>query len=91
MEERLSKLDSMARKVVSGNPEELRHVQDKQAEITELWKKLKIKAANRKAQLENAFFLQTFLAESRDLVCALKWDMSMCKSVHKTPQPTRYM
>ena len=27
-----------------------------------------VKAANRKAQLDNAFKLQTFLADSRDLV-----------------------
>ncbi len=68
VEERLSKLDAMAQKVVAGNPQESRQVQGKEAEITDLWKKLKTKAANRKAQLDNAFLLQTFLADSRDLV-----------------------
>lgn len=72
MEERLSKLDSMAKKVVAGSPQESRQVQAQQAEITDLWKKLKAKAANRKAQLDNAFLLQTFLAESRELVSVRK-------------------
>ena len=42
VEERLSKLSEMARRVVASNPNEARQVQTQQAEINELWEKLKV-------------------------------------------------
>ena len=68
MEERLSKLRGMARKVVSRNPQEGRGVEGRQSEIASLWERLKVKASERKTALDHAHQLQTFLADSRDLV-----------------------
>ena len=42
VEERLSRLNTMVRKVVTANPKETRQVQARQAEITALWDKLKV-------------------------------------------------
>ena len=42
MEERLSRLNEMARRVVAANPKEARQVQARQTEITALWDKLKV-------------------------------------------------
>lgn len=43
MEERLSRLNEMARRVVAANPKEARQVQARQTEITALWDKLKVR------------------------------------------------
>ena len=42
MEERLSKLGRMTRKVTASNPQEGRQVQARHSEITGLWDKLKV-------------------------------------------------
>ena len=42
MEERLSRLNEMARRVVAANPKEARQVQARQTEITALWDNLKV-------------------------------------------------
>lgn len=42
VEERLSRLNAMVRKVVTANPKETRQVQARQVEITTLWDKLKV-------------------------------------------------
>ena len=42
VEERLSKLGKMTRKVAASNPQEGRQVQARNAEISELWDKLKV-------------------------------------------------
>ena len=42
MEERLSKLGKMTRKVAASNPQEGRQVQARNAEISGLWDKLKV-------------------------------------------------
>ena len=68
MEERLSKLGGMARKVISKNPGDNKQVQSRQDEISCLWEGLKSKAAERKTQLDHALQLQTFLGDSRDMV-----------------------
>ena len=54
--------------VVSKNPQEGRAVEGRQNEIAALWEKLKVKANERKTTLDHAHQLQTFLADSRDLV-----------------------
>ncbi len=57
--------------MVSRNPQEGRAVDGRQNEIATLWEKLKVKANERKTTLDHAHQLQTFLADSQDLVSTL--------------------
>ena len=73
VEERLSKLGGMARKVISKNPQDSKQVQSRQDEISSLWEGLKNKATERKTLLDHALQLQTFLGDSRDMVSRPQW------------------
>ena len=58
----------MATRVIQTAPHETKHVQALYTELTHMWDKLKLKSANRKAQLQNGHLAHTFMADSGDLV-----------------------
>ncbi|KAH9498947.1 hypothetical protein Btru_004017 [Bulinus truncatus] len=67
-EKSLFSLISEANCLQETHPEQAGQIQAKQKEIGENWKKLKTKATERKTRLDDAYYLQRFLADFRDLV-----------------------
>ena len=68
VEEKLSRLNVMAQQVIEAHPQDSSNVQPQLTDISAMWQRLKQKAANRKYQLEEAYMLQSFMSDARDLV-----------------------
>ena len=80
VEEKLTRLNKMAQQVTEAYPQNSSNVQSQLANISAMWKRLKEKAANRKYQLEEAYMLQSFMSDSRDLVIELQL-LKLCKYI----------
>ena len=72
VEEKLSQLNKMAQQVTEAYPQNSSSVQSELANISAMWKRIRQKAASRKYQLEEAYMLQSFMSDSRDLVIQLQ-------------------
>ena len=62
----------MAQQVTEAYPQNSSSVQSELANISAMWKRIRQKAASRKYQLEEAYMLQSFMSDSRDLVIQLQ-------------------
>ncbi|XP_060523506.1 spectrin alpha chain, non-erythrocytic 1 isoform X2 [Cylas formicarius] len=74
VEEKVSKVTLLANDVQATYPSERLNVSRKQREIDELWQKVRQKAVERRARLEDAVGLQIFTDGAREL---LKWVASV--------------
>ncbi|XP_065894234.1 spectrin beta chain, non-erythrocytic 1-like isoform X3 [Dysidea avara] len=68
VEEKLARLNVMAQQVIEAHPQDSSNVQSQLTDISATWQQLKQKAANRRYQLEEAYMLQSFMSDSRDLL-----------------------
>ena len=81
VEEKLARLNVMAKQVIEAHPQDSSNVQSQLTDISAMWQRLKQKAANRKHQLEEAYMLQSFMSDSRDLV-RMYSNFSHCQNMH---------
>jgi len=68
VEEKLARLNVMTQQVIETHPQDSSNVQSQLTDISAMWQRLKQKAVNRKYQLEEAYMLQSFMSDARDLV-----------------------
>lgn len=68
VEEKVNKVDLLANSVKSAYPQERANVDERQAEIMNLWDQVKGKAADRKERLENAVGQQIFTNSAKTLL-----------------------
>ncbi|GJQ85807.1 putative phospholipid binding protein, partial [Trypoxylus dichotomus] len=68
VEEKVNKVDLLANSVKSAYPQERKNVDERQAEIKDLWDQVKGKAADRKGRLENAVGQQIFTNSAKALL-----------------------
>lgn len=68
LEEKINKVDLLANSVKSAYPQERKNVDERQAEIKDLWDQVKDKAANRKGRLEDAVGQQIFTNGTKALL-----------------------
>ncbi|XP_025830723.1 spectrin alpha chain isoform X3 [Agrilus planipennis] len=72
--DKIKQLDEIANRLMQTHPESAEQTYIKQTEINELWTQLTAKATSRKEKLLDAYDLQRFLSDHRDL---LAWISSM--------------
>jgi spectrin alpha len=68
LDEKVKALGIEADRLKGIHPEQADDIQNKQAEIESSWDKLKRKAAERRANLEDSYYLHRFLSDYRDLI-----------------------
>lgn len=68
LEEKVNRVSSLANSVKTSYPTERENVARRQEEIRDLWAKVKDKAVERRARLEDAVGLQIFTNSSKDLL-----------------------
>ena len=68
LEEKISTLSKEAERLMDSHKDQAEQISNKQTEIADNWEKLKNKGADRKARLDDSYYLHRFLADFRDLI-----------------------
>lgn len=68
LEEKISTLGKEADRLMDSHKDQAGQISSKQTEIADNWEKLKNKGADRKARLDDSYYLHRFLADFRDLI-----------------------
>lgn len=68
LEEKISTLSKEAERLMDSHKDQAEQISNKQTEIADNWEKLKNKGADRKARLDDSYYLHRFLADYRDLI-----------------------
>lgn len=68
LEEKISTLSKEAERLMDSHKDQAEQISTKQTEIADNWEKLKNKGADRKARLDDSYYLHRFLADFRDLI-----------------------
>jgi len=68
LEDKVKMLGEEAERLTDIHPDQADEIRKKQAEIEHNWEKLKHKAGDRKANLEDSYYLHRFLSDYRDLI-----------------------
>lgn len=68
LEEKVKALGAEADRLTDTHPDQADEIRKKQSEIEQGWEKLKTKSAERRANLEDSYYLHRFLSDYRDLI-----------------------
>lgn len=68
LEDKVKMLGEEAERLTDIHPDQADEIRRKQAEIEDNWQRLKQKAAERRAALEDSYYLHRFLSDYRDLI-----------------------
>ncbi|KAH9498945.1 hypothetical protein Btru_003975 [Bulinus truncatus] len=78
--EKVRELDDMAQRLMQTHPDQAEGIYEHQTEINEMWNALTIKADARKVKLLDAYDLQRFLSDYRDLTSWINSMMALVSS-----------
>ncbi|XP_059141379.1 spectrin alpha chain-like isoform X3 [Physella acuta] len=78
--EKVRELDEMAQRLMQTHPDQAENIYEHQTEINEMWNALTIKADARKVKLLDAYDLQRFLSDYRDLTSWINSMMALVSS-----------
>ncbi|CAG5125562.1 unnamed protein product, partial [Candidula unifasciata] len=78
--EKVRELDDTAQRLMQTHPDQAENIYEHQTEINEMWNALTIKADARKVKLLDAYDLQRFLSDYRDLTSWINSMMSLVSS-----------